>query len=137
MGRIVRMWTLAVLVLIGCGGGGSEAVRRGVGAECGPNLECSESGQSCLTDFKGGYCGVSGCARDTDCPQGSACVTEDDGVSYCFLVCRDKPECNENRTLDNESSCVSSLTFVDGAMNRKVCRPPLSGSGTPIDGGAG
>jgi hypothetical protein len=114
----------------------SEAIRRGVGSECAVNSDCTESGQRCLTQFKGGYCGVSACTHDTDCPAGSACVTEDDGVNYCFLICTDKPQCNPHRTVDNESSCVSSLTFVDGTMGRKVCRPPLSGSG-PVDGGPG
>jgi hypothetical protein len=84
-------------------------------------------GSGCLTDFKGGYCGVSPCAHDVDCPQGSACITEDNGINYCFLVCADKPDCNPHRTLENESSCNSSLTFVDGTMGRKVCRPPRSG----------
>jgi hypothetical protein len=127
--------TLAVLVLVGCSSG-SEAIRRGVGSECGPSLACTETGQTCLTQFKGGYCGVSGCVHDTDCPAGSACVTEDDGINYCFLVCGDKPACNPHRTVDNESSCVSSIPFVDGTMNRKVCRPPLSGT-TATDGGGG
>jgi hypothetical protein len=97
---------------------------------------CSEPGQACLTEFKGGYCGVSGCLHDTDCPQGSACVTNDNQVNYCFLVCADKINCNLNRTADNESNCTSSLAFVDGAMSRKVCRPPNSGTAT-TDAGPG
>jgi len=36
---------------------------------------------------------------------------------------------------ENESDCTSSLPFVDGTMNRKVCRPP--NSGTPTDAGPG
>lgn len=123
-----RMLLALGLALIGsCGNGGSEAVRRGVGAECQGDTDCAETGQRCLTDFKGGYCGVSPCVHDTGCPQGSACVTEENGVGYCFLVCVDKSDCNVHRTLENESSCNSSLTFVDGAMGRKVCRPPRSG----------
>jgi len=126
---------LALLLFIGCGGG-SEAIKRGVGSECGANLACTESGQTCLTQFAGGYCGVANCVHDTDCPGGSACVTEDDGVNYCFLICNDKTDCNPHRTVDNESNCVSSIPFVDGTNNRKVCRPPLSGS-TTTDGGTG
>jgi hypothetical protein len=121
---------LYALVFVLAAGGcddGSEAVRRGVGAECGANLACTEVGQTCLSEFKGGYCGLNACLHDTDCPSGSACVTEGT-VNYCFLICADKPECNVHRTLDNESSCTSSLTFIDGTMNRKVCRPPLSGT---------
>ena len=124
---------LALLLFVGCGGG-SEAIKRGVGSECGANLACSESGQVCLGQFAGGYCGVANCLHDTGCPGGSACVTEDDGVNYCFLICNDKIDCNPKRSAANESSCVSSLTFIDGTMGRKVCRPPLSGTG-PVDAG--
>jgi hypothetical protein len=122
-----RILCALVVVICGCGDR-NEAIRRGVGAECGATSDCTESGQVCLAEFKGGYCGVSGCLHDTDCPQGSACVTDDGQVNYCFLICADKPECNPHRTLDNESSCTSSLTFIDGTMNRKVCRPPNSGT---------
>jgi hypothetical protein len=120
------------LLLLGCGGSTSEAIRRGVGSACSASMTCTETGQVCLTQFAGGYCGVSACLHDSDCPQGSACVTDDDQVNYCFLVCADKPECNVRRSVDNESNCTSSLTFVDGALGRKVCRPPLSGTG-PVD----
>ena len=123
-----RILCALVVVMCGCGDSGSEAIRRGVGAECNATNDCTENGQVCLTEFKGGYCGVSGCARDSDCPQGSACVTDDGQINYCFLICADKPECNPHRTVDNESSCTSSLTFVDGTMDRKVCRPPNSGT---------
>ena len=77
---------------------------------------------------QGRLCGISGCSHDTDCPQGAACVTDDNQTNYCFLICADKPDCNANRSLENESSCTSSLAFVDGAKSRKVCRPPNSGT---------
>src|SRR3954454_24517515 len=126
MGRILCAFVVCAAAW-GCGGNSSEAIRRGVGAECNATLTCTESNQSCLAEFKGGYCGVSACLHDTNCPQGSACVTDDGRTNYCFLICGDKPECNVNRTVENESSCTSSLTFIDGTMSRKVCRPPLSG----------
>ena len=44
---------------------------------------------------------------------------------YRFLVCADKPDCNENRPVEDEASCVSSLPFVEGAQGRKVCRPSM------------
>jgi hypothetical protein len=121
--------TLCVLFVVAVGACSSEneANRRGVGAECAMASPCTEEGQSCLTEFKGGYCGVSDCAHDSDCPGGSACVTDDNQTNYCFLVCVDKVDCNQHRSVDNESSCTSSLTFVDGTMGRKVCRPPNSG----------
>jgi len=118
-------WTGSLLgiLLVAGGCGGNEAVRRGVGAECNATLPCQEMGQSCLA-FKGGYCGVQGCTSDTDCPQGSACVTHTDAMNYCFLVCSTKEQCNVSRTVDNESNCSSSTTFVDGAQGRKACIPP-------------
>ena len=112
------------LVLAACGG---DANDHGVGAACTMDTECSEEGQRCLTQFTGGYCGISGCTHDVDCPDGSACVTESNGTNYCFLTCVDKIDCNENRPVESEASCVSSITFIDGAMGRKVCRPSLGG----------
>lgn len=130
--RTNGMAVLTVLA-IGCGDedGGSEAVRRGVGAECNADLPCQEEGQLCFEEFSGGYCGVSDCTVDADCPGGSACVTDATfgGVNYCFLVCLDKPECNVHRSLENEANCTSSIDFVDPDVESglKVCRPPLGG----------
>jgi hypothetical protein len=122
------MLCVLLVVACGCGSGQNEANRRGVGAECAVSSDCTEKGQVCLTEFKGGYCGLSGCMHDTDCPQGSACVTSDNQLNYCFLVCANKTDCNLHRSAVDESDCTSSLTFVDGTMNRKVCRPPNSGT---------
>lgn len=77
----------------------------------------------CLTEFKGGYCGLTGCTKDADCPAGSLCVGEL-GKNYCFLECTDKTQCNLGRTTVNESNCSSSVTFVDGKTNVKACIPP-------------
>ena len=135
MSRI--LWALVIVAgICGCGSSQSEAIRRGVGSECNANLMCTEVGQVCLTEFAGGYCGVARCVHDADCPAGSACVIDsDNGMNYCFLICNLKTDCNPKRSAADESDCVSSLTFVDGAMNRKVCRPPLSGTG-PVDASA-
>jgi hypothetical protein len=110
-----------------CGGeasaGGNEAQRRGVGAACSRNEDCSETGQTCLP-FKGGYCGVQGCTTAAGCPVGSACVTHSDGKNYCFLTCTEKPQCNLSRPADVEASCTSSVTFADGTKSSKACVPP-------------
>jgi hypothetical protein len=118
--------TLGVWVLLALGGcgGGTEAQRRGVGAECTKDSDCVETGQRCLTNFKGGYCGISPCTSDMGCPSGSACVTHDDGTNYCFLICTDKPQCNGSRSLANEANCASSPVLVDTPKDRKVCVPP-------------
>ncbi len=130
----VLMVGVAVVGLAnGCGSsdGETEADRVGVGAECTDAAECESPDEGvvleCLTQFKGGYCGLEGCTGDVDCPEGSACVSHDDGNNYCFRVCRDKPECNLRRSPENESNCVGSITFVDPRNDRKACEPPSSG----------
>ncbi|HXU62116.1 MAG TPA: hypothetical protein VN962_10465 [Polyangia bacterium] len=115
------------LAVCGCGSNQNAANQVGIGADCSKTADCATTGEVCLTEFNGGYCGLSGCLHDTDCPQGSACVT-DDQTNYCFLVCATKTDCNTHRSAANEADCTSSLTFVDGTMNRKVCRPPNSGT---------
>jgi len=106
---------------------GNDADDLGVGAECSSVDECGE-GQSCLTEFKGGYCGLRDCQHDVDCPDGSACITHTDSVNYCFLICGTKDQCNEHRDADNEANCSSSVDFIDGANDRKACIPPSSGT---------
>lgn len=101
----------------------NEADLLGVGAQCAGDEDCQEDDQSCLTQFKGGYCGVEDCEEDLDCPDGSRCVAHDDGANYCFRVCTDKSECNVNRDPDNESNCSANITFVDDGGG-KACVPP-------------
>jgi hypothetical protein len=127
MSRI--LCAFVVLAIGACGSSQSEAIKRGVGSACAMNSDCTEKGQVCLLEFKGGYCGVAGCTHDSECPGGSACVTADNGSNYCFLICVEKPDCNPLRTVDDESNCTSSLAFVDGTMGRKVCNPPSAGTG--------
>jgi hypothetical protein len=115
---------VVVVFSLGCGDGGTEAQRRGVGSDCAMSSDCTESGQSCLTQFKGGYCGVTGCTNDAGCPAGSACVMHDDGMSYCFLLCSVKADCNRNRAVDAEANCSSTAVLVEEPRDRKVCSPP-------------
>jgi hypothetical protein len=128
------MWVFAFLLLLsgiaGCGDNTTEADRIGVGAQCTDSARCPaemEIELECLTQFKGGYCGLEGCEGDIDCPEGAACVIHDDGMNYCFRICRDKPECNYNRSLENESNCSANIDFADEPQNRKACVPPSSG----------
>jgi hypothetical protein len=123
---------VTLIFIAGCGGNGeTEADRLGVGAQCTAGAQCAtvdELELECLTQFKGGYCGLEGCAGDVDCPEGSACVTHSgDGKNYCFRVCLDKPDCNRNRAAENEANCVGSIDFVDPRNERKACEPPSSG----------
>ena len=129
--KLVWMVGMGVFVL-GCGDDSTEADRIGVGAECTASAEC-ESPEGfeliCLAQFKGGYCGLEGCAGDDDCPDGSACVAHTDGKNYCFRDCTEggKTECNRNRSPDNESNCSANIVFVDDLGDRKACVPPSSG----------
>lgn len=107
------------------GDGGSPAQHLGVGALCSADTPCpvvSGMALQCLP-FKGGYCGLSGCTKDADCPAGSACVTEG-ATNYCFLVCTDKSQCNYGRPVADESNCSSSITFVEAKNGVKACVPP-------------
>lgn len=134
----IALITLSTAVLFGaCGGDDEEkADRLGIGAECANNDDCTETDQTCLTDFKGGYCGKTDCASNKDCPEASACVTYDNGTNYCFRICVEKAECNEKRSLENESNCSSSVTFVEPATGVKACVPPSSGVDTANDAAA-
>ena len=136
---LYTLWLLAPALLLcsgvpGCGDdeGGTDADRLGVGAECRSDDDCLQSrrdggiSQTCLRQFKGGYCGLEDCTRHEDCPERSACVRHDDGSHYCFRVCTDKAECNLNRSPDNEANCSSSIDWV-GDDSGKACVPP-SGS---------
>lgn len=120
----------------GCGDeeGGTESDRLGVAAECSSTDECATypladggTGQlACLTDFKGGYCGLKDCERSADCPDGALCVAHTDGSNYCFRACAEKPECNANRTVDDEANCSSSFDWANEGDDdgSKACIPP-------------
>ncbi len=113
------------LLLLAAAACGSNADALGVGAQCTMTSECNtDQKEVCLTQFKGGYCGLEGCAHDTDCPTDSACVMHTDGNNYCFRICATKDDCNANRDAVNEANCSSSVTFVDSQNGTKACVPP-------------
>lgn len=122
-------------VTAGCGDDeGTAADRIGVAAECASDTDCPEVRRGdesvqlrCIADFKGGYCSIADCQASDDCPDGSECVSHDNGSSYCFRVCTEKTECNRNRTLENEANCSSSIEFVGPDQGSKACVPPSSG----------
>ena len=130
----MRHHTRILTVLIVLGGilscsddsnGLTPAQMHGVGAACAKDADCfvGDTALKCLS-FKGGYCGLQGCKTNADCPQGSGCVAHDDGNTYCFLRCVDKPECNYTRPPEIESNCTSKVDFVDGQKASKACVPP-------------
>lgn len=119
---------------LACGDDDDAAADRvGVGAACSGSAPCptAQRGDAevqlvCLDAFRGGYCGIADCQSNTDCPEGSACVSHDDGTRYCFRICADKSQCNRNRSVENEANCSSNVDFV-AAENAKACVPPSSG----------
>jgi hypothetical protein len=117
-------FVLALGLLAACSCG-PDADRLRIGAECSQTAQCENEELSCLTAFRGGYCGASGCAADVDCPEGARCVTVG-ATNYCFRECVDKAECNAHRSVQNESNCSSNITRVQGG-NWKACVPPSSG----------
>jgi hypothetical protein len=108
----------------------TEAERFGVGRTCAVDEDCpldkeTDTRLSCLTNFKGGYCGKTPCSGDADCPHGSTCITHDDGVNYCFLVCVDKErDCNNIRDPLFPNNCSANITHVDNPNQPKACVPP-------------
>lgn len=138
---VVALLSFPLFFLSACGDdAGTEADRIGVGAACVSDDECEsyddedegdETGDivlECLPQFTGGYCGIRDCNSNEDCPEASACVAHSDGVNYCFRICLDKSECNENRPPSAESNCSANITFVDPDTSAKACVPPSSGS---------
>jgi len=111
--------------IVGCSDDDADSL--GVGAECTSSDQCDSGDEniklSCLTAFKGGYCGLEGCTANKGCPENAICVTHEDGKNYCFRVCAEKTECNANRSTEFESNCSSSITRVE-AGTQKACLPP-------------
>ncbi len=133
------MWWTCCVAIVGfaCGENGDRAAAdRGVGEACATTADCRNETRTsedavepmerleCLTEFKGGYCGLKGCQRHLDCPTGSRCVLADNGSNYCFLTCVDKIDCNVHRAPEVEANCVRNAVMVDGAKDVKVCVPP-------------
>lgn len=124
---------LLTWMLSSCSDDAPKVDQIGIGGQCTLKDDCNQELDSldCITTFKGGYCGRQACANNSECPTGSVCVNEE-GVSYCFRTCAEKPECNANRDLDNEANCSGSFSLMEStdtmpSNQPKVCIPPSSG----------
>ena len=132
-GAIIAIFSIIVFSNCGSGlcTGGSEASALGIGGSCQTTDDCTmcydDDDVSCLTNFRGGYCGAVNCTGDADCPDSSICVKHTDNVNYCFLICTDKEECNVYRDADNEANCASNIIRVSGSSH-KACVPPEGSS---------
>ena len=140
MAKLTRSALFLFLLLPACGGEDdheNEADMAGVGAACDNDMACEAYQEAedtggaelvCLSQFAGGYCGLSDCTQDADCPDGSACVAHSDGVNYCFRSCVDKAECNAHRPAEFESNCSANISYVESDTSGKACVPPSSGA---------
>ena len=124
---------LTLILLVSCSDDAPRVDQIGIGGQCVLQDDCNQDldSLSCLTTFKGGYCGREGCDNNSQCPEGSVCVTEV-GVSYCFRTCAEKVDCNANRDAENESNCSGSFSLTEATdtmptSQPKVCIPPSSG----------
>jgi hypothetical protein len=127
-GVLVAAVLIPALLLSACGE--ESANEQLIGGQCASATDCDDSNDDtppleCLTEFKGGYCGRRDCVQDSDCPDGSLCA-QLEAVNYCFLVCTVKEQCNQNRLVDNEANCSSSVDPVGGG-EQKLCIPPSAG----------
>ncbi|MBO6934751.1 MAG: hypothetical protein JJ863_07245 [Deltaproteobacteria bacterium] len=134
LNRLLIPSCLALVCAAACGDDGGDADRVGIAAVCTADEDCRDFELpdggvvqlQCLTQFKGGYCGVPDCLSSAECPLNSICVAHDDGRNYCFRVCDNKPECNVNRPADDEANCSSSFDWAVPAEDagEKACIPP-------------
>jgi hypothetical protein len=103
------------------GGGSAGGAGQGaVGAACDNKADCAGNGASCATtvslfgllnyDLEGGYCTVTGCMDDTQCPQGAGCFTL---TGNCLKKCTNNNQC---RPMD-DYQCAN----LDGTQN--LCVP--------------
>ncbi|MCA9709600.1 MAG: hypothetical protein KDK70_27425 [Myxococcales bacterium] len=114
---------------------GNEADHVGVAAQCQVDADCEYDPDTdgepfelrCLTNFKGGYCGVVDCASHDDCPDGSACVFDDSGQNYCFRLCESDADCNQQRPSEVAATCSSSVRFAGSQdlSDARACIPPV------------
>lgn len=123
---VAAVRSLGLMGLSGCSDE-TEAGTLGVSAACTVSAHRGD-GQVCLTQFKGGYCGLLGCASVADCLEASACVAHEDGENYCFRVCAGKAEYNAHRSADNESNCSSNIVLAGAGEKdkQKACGPQSS-----------
>ncbi len=96
----------------------------GTGASCAADADCT-GGLSCITTFKGGYCGHQGCKANADCDKDSACVMVKDGKNYCFKSCQAASDCSFCRPDGLYATCANNAVFAEAGTLGSVCVPSL------------
>jgi hypothetical protein len=102
------------LVLLGLAACGGSDVSRAVGARCDVSADCEDRCLAPSTDYPGGFCTLT-CDSDADCPDDSACVSNEGGV--CLFLCDGDGSCG---FLGAGWTCQSLSGRPDGQV--MVCR---------------
>jgi hypothetical protein len=113
-------WSMVVLVsvLSACGGSSNAPLAtQTVGASCSSDSQCTSK---CIgaDEVSGGMCTVS-CRSDLDCPAGTACIGDKDGI--CAIVCQTAVDCSGSPTFN---VCGSKDRLGADAGQVLVCRKP-------------
>lgn len=100
-----------------------------VGDPCSVDGDCAGEPGSCLqsvtfggfaqVDFPGGYCTLTGCQDDADCPDGSACFTAT-GMPGCNKLCESDADCRKD-----EGYTCAAVPLPFASDNRTFCQPPF------------
>jgi hypothetical protein len=94
----------------------------GIGADCGDANDCS-SDLECLSAFRGGYCGLSGCLVNDDCPDDALCVVASNGENHCYKPCSTASDCSFCRRDGLLGACTADVSFAEDGTTGSVCVP--------------
>ena len=83
-----------------------------VGDKCSTSNDCP-SGTVCDTDSPGGYCLVSNCETDEECPEKSTCVFFTKDLSYCLKKCKKNSNCRKNYTCRDDIPASHKFCYID------------------------
>lgn len=94
----------------------------GVGAACASDADCA-AGLECSTGLRGGYCTLSGCSTNDECPADSLCVRGPSDTSYCARGCSVASDCSFCRGSELAANCSDEADFVQDGTTGSVCLP--------------
>jgi hypothetical protein len=118
------------------GDGGAAQSKGAVGDACDKNDDCKGKNATCVTkttvltfveiDFPNGFCTITNCQSDDDCPSGTGCLK---GLSQpaCTPLCEKDDQCRKD-----EGYTCSTIAAGVSSDTRKFCQPP-----NPLSGGTG
>ena len=110
----MKTMILAGLLLAGCGGGVGAAGAL-VGAACDVDSQCVHRCVRGDSHYPGGLCSLT-CRSDADCPGGSSCVDDANGI--CAVNCL----ANDNCAGFGRGFSCDDVDRVGGGPKATVCR---------------